>query len=628
MEMPELSSNEATKAPEEQTLAQAATEQESHAAETDIDPEAQAEAEMTEAIEEQQADEAPATKASLLERAKALLEKDPDELYRDEITRLRQQFGAIRKIEIEADRAKWAEEGNAPEDFVVAADPEEAAFNETITAIRDKKNARAAEVEEARRKNLEQKNSIIEQIIALAEDTDNVNRTFQQYIDLQAAFNALGEVPPTEETSVWKRFQEARERYSDNLKINKELRDYDFKKNLEQKLLLIDDATALADDEDIITAFRRLQELHDKWRQIGPVAKELRDDIWARFKDASAVINKKYQAFFEERKEREAKNEAAKTALCEQIEALDFSALSSFTAWDQMTTQIIALQNEWKTLGYASRKVNNALFARFRQRCDDFFTAKAAYFKAVKEEYAANLARKTALAEEAEALKDSTEWRKTTDRLVEMQKEWKTIGAVPKKHSDAVWKRFQEACDYFFEQKKQATSGQRAEEQANLKAKREIIDALAAITDATPDDEALASLRRLQEAWQQTGHVPFREKDKINDAYRTLTSQLRRRLNLNETRARMDRFETSIKELEGDNAKLYRERDRLVRALEGRRADIRTYENNIGFLTSKSKTGESMLREFNQKIERLRDDIRQIEEKIRIIDSSIANEKK
>ena len=304
-------------------------------------------------------------------------------------------------------------------------------------------------MEEARRKNLEQKNSIIEQIIALAEDTDNVNRTFQQYIDLQAAFNALGEVPPTEETSVWKRFQEARERYSDNLKINKELRDYDFKKNLEQKLLLIDDATALADDEDIITAFRRLQELHDKWRQIGPVAKELRDDIWARFKDASAVINKKYQAFFEERKEREAKNEAAKTALCEQIEALDFSALSSFTAWDQMTTQIIALQNEWKTLGYASRKVNNALFARFRQRCDDFFTAKAAYFKAVKEEYAANLARKTALAEEAEALKDSTEWRKTTDRLVEMQKEWKTIGAVPKKHSDAVWKRFQEACDYF-----------------------------------------------------------------------------------------------------------------------------------------------------------------------------------
>ena len=623
MEMPELSSNEAAKAPEEQTLDQAATEQESQAAETDNDPEAQAEDEITEALEEQHPDEAPATKASLLERAKALLEKDPDEVYRDEITRLRQQFGAIRKIEIEADRAKWAEDGNAPEDFTVAPDNDETAFNETITAIRDKKNQRAAEVEEARRKNLEQKNSIIEQIIALAEDTDNVNRTFQQYIDLQAAFNALGEVPPTEETSVWKRFQEARERYSDNLKINKELRDYDFKKNLEQKLLLIDDATALASDEDIITAFRRLQELHDKWRQIGPVAKELRDDIWARFKDASAVINKKYQAFFEERKEREAKNEAAKTALCEQIEALDFSALASFTAWDQMTTQIIALQNQWKTLGYASRKVNNSLFARFRQRCDDFFTAKAAYFKAVKEEYAANLARKTALAEEAEALRDSTEWRKTTDRLVEMQKEWKTIGAVPKKHSDAVWRRFQEACDYFFEQKKQATSGQRAEEQANLKAKREILDALAAITDATPDDEALAALRQLQERWQQTGHVPFRDKDKVNDAYRTLTGELRRRLNLNETRARMDRFETSIKELEGDNARLYRERDRLVRALENRRADIRTYENNIGFLTSKSKTGESMLREFNQKIERLRDDIRQIEEKIRIIDSSL-----
>jgi len=625
MEMPELSNNEAKQAPGEQTLDQAATQPESQAAETQSDPEATAEMTVAEEKQQEAAAEEPVTKQSLMEHAKALLEKDPDEVFRDEITRLRQQFGALRKIEIESARTEWAEAGNAPEDFVLADDTEEAAFNEVIAAIRDKKNARAAEVEEARRKNLEEKNSIIAQIIALAEDTDNVNRTFQQYIDLQAQFNSLGEVPPTEETSVWKRFQEARERYSDNLKINKELRDYDFKKNLEQKLILIDEAVALAEDEDIIAAFRRLQELHDKWRQIGPVAKELRDDIWARFKDASAVINKKYQAFFEERKEREAKNEAAKTALCEQIEALDFSSLSSFSAWDQMTTQIIALQNEWRTLGYASKKVNNSLFARFRQRCDVFFAAKAAYFKAVKEEYAANLARKTALAEEAEALKDSTEWRKTTDRLVEMQKEWKTIGAVPKKHSDAVWKRFQEACDHFFEQKKQATSGQRAEEQANLKIKREIIDGLSAITAETPDDEAVALLRELQDRWQQTGHVPFREKDKINDAYRTLVAELRRRLNLNETRARMDRFESSIKELEGDNAKLYRERDRLVRALENRRNDIRTYENNIGFLTSKSKTGESMLREFTQKIERLKEDIRQIEEKIRIIDSSLRN---
>lgn len=589
------------------------------------DPEAAVEEEVTEAIEEEDVENprvAP-TKESLIAAAKEMLEVDASEIQRDALTHIRQQFNNLRKAEIEAARDQWAADGNAPEDFVLAEDADEVCFNELVAQIREKKNAWNAAQEAERQENLVKKNEIIEKITALADDTDNVNRTFPLYRQLQDAFNAIGPVPPTEETSVWKRFQEAREKYSDNLKINKELRDYDFKKNLDSKNLLVSEAEKLADEEDVILAFRRLQELHDKWRQIGPVAKELRDDIWAKFKDASAVVNKKYQAFFEERKAREQKNELAKTELCERIEAIDLTSVDSFAEWDRLTNEVIALQNEWKTFGFASRKVNNALFARFRARCDEFFAKKAAYFKEVKEQYAANLARKIALVERAEALKDSTDWRKTTDELVVMQKEWKSIGAVPKRHSDAIWKRFLAACDAFFDNKKSATSSQRSEEQANLKAKNEIIAGIQGIGEDLPDNEAAEMLRELQERWQAIGHVPYRDKDKVNDAYREAVGAVRRRINKNESRARMDRFESNLAQMGSDQQKLYRERDRLVRAIETRRNELRTYENNLGFLTSKSKSGESMVNEFRRKIDRLKEDIASIKEKIDILDSKL-----
>lgn len=632
MEMRDPSALVTAESHEEQNLNQPVKEAEAEViTDTDetiqADPEAEAEVEMTDAIEENAeipaAVQHPLTKQQVIEAAKELLEKDPAEIQREAITRIRQQYNNLRKAEVEDARTLWCEQGNPPEDFVLVDDSDEAEFIEIVNQIRDKKNAWAEQKERERLDNLKTKMEIIDQINALAEDTDNVNRTNPLFRELQDKFNATGEVPPTEETSVWKKFQDARERYYDNLKINRELRDYDFKKNLDSKNLLLAEAVALDSEPDVITAFRRLQELHDKWRQIGPVAKEIREELWAKFKDASAVVNKKYQAFFEERKAREAHNEEAKNALCEKIEALDFSALKSFADWDAMTAQVIALQNEWKTIGYAARKANNVLFSRFRKSCDEFFTAKAAYFKTVKEEYNANLAKKTALAERAEALKDSTEWRKTTDELVAMQKEWKTIGAVPKRYSDAVWRRFLAACDYFFDKKKEATSGQRSAEQANLKTKKEIIDALKAIDADMEADEAISRLRQLQDRWQQTGHVPFRDKDKINDAYRAAVNALRSRLNLRESRARIDRFEASVSQLEGDQQKLYRERDRLARALEGRRNEIRTYENNIGFLTSKSKTGESMVNEMRGKIERLKADIDQIKEKIDIIDAKL-----
>ncbi len=596
--------------------------------EPQIDPEAQAEDLVTEAEDQEQLEQATEqaaeqelTKAEIIARAKELLEKDGSEVAREAVGALRHRFESIRKQEIENARTLWAEEGNAPADFQLAPDAEEEEFASVLAALKAKREQWLQARMQEQQENLAAKNAIIDKIIALAEDTDNVNRTFPEYRELQEQFNSIGRVPDTEETDLWKRFQEARERYSDNLKINKELRDYDFKKNLDAKLALVDQALALAGETDIIASFRALQQLHEKWRQIGPVAKELREELWQKFQEASAVIRKQYQAHFEERKAREAANEGAKNALCDELEAVDFSTADSFTAWDELTARVLDIQMRWKAIGFASRKVNNAIFARFRELCDAFFNAKAEYYKKVKEGYAANLAAKTALVEEAEALQESTDWRAATDRFLEMQKQWRTIGAVPKKHSEGIWKRFLAACDHFFDAKKKATSGKRTQEQENLKAKQEIISAITAITGDSQED--LDRLRQLQDQWQQTGFVPFREKDKVNEAYREAVGTVRRRFNNKERKAGIERFETNISAIEGDAQKLMRERDRLLRAREARRNEIRTYENNIGFLTSKSATGRSLVNDFNRKIERLKADISQIDEKIALIDGKL-----
>lgn len=349
----------------------------------------------------------------------------------------------------------------------------------------------------------------------------------------------------------------------------------------------------------------------------------MREEIWNKFKEASAEINKRYQAHFEARKAREAENEAGKTAICEQLESIDFATLKSFAAWDAATKVVMELQEKWRSYGFASRKMNKALFARFRELCDKFFSAKAEYFQTTREELANNLARKTALAERAEALRDSTDWKKTTDELVALQKEWKTIGTVAKKYSDAVWKRFQQACDAFFEAKKKAGNGARREEQDNLRAKREIIAELDKINLEGVRDEAIARLRELQDQWKAIGHVPFREKDKVYEAFRNKVVELRESLDMRRNRDRMERFSNDLSGLEGDQQKLYRERERLTRALESRRQELRTYENNLGFLSSKSKSGDSMLREFERKAERLRADIADLQEKIKLINGKL-----
>ncbi len=588
----------------------------------DAAAEAAVEMEMTEAMEQEAADEAvaqsrPSTPEDVIAAACDVLAREAADIAGDDVRRLRSLWNALRPAAAADNAAADTAAAEPDAETVAAAVKQEEMFAAILAQIRDKKAAWTAEQEAVRAANLERKNAIIEEITALADDTDNVNRTFPRYRELQDEFNAIGDVEPTEETGVWKRFQDARERYSDNLKINKELRDYDFKKNLDSKTLLLEEAEALAAEDDVITAYRRLQELHNKWRRIGPVAKELRDEIWDKFKAASATVNKRYQAYFEERKAREAEAEAAKEALCEQVEAIDTAALNGFSAWDKATATIQELQAKWKELGYASRRANRDLFGRFRAACDKFFAAKAEYFRNTREQLAANLAAKTALADEAEALKDSKEWSKAGARFVAMQQEWRATGPVAKRHSDALWRRFMDACNYFFDQKKKAGTGRRNEENANLAAKRALVDRLNALSSDTPRAELLAAIKEIQDEWQTIGHVPFREKDKVYEQYRARLDELRDGISGARRRERREQFAGAVARMEGDSAD--RERDRLARVAEAKRAELRTLENNLGFLNAKSKSGNSLVRDFERKIERLREDIAEITEKMKML---------
>ncbi|MDE6360151.1 MAG: DUF349 domain-containing protein [Muribaculaceae bacterium] len=571
---------------------------------------------------DRQAEEEIKTKEDVMARLTKLAVDETVEISRDEIAHLKQRFYAIRKLEQEAELAAHLAEGKEADSFIPALDPAEEEFKTMMNTVRERKAALAAAEEEERNRNLTRKLALIEELNTISADTDNVNRAFPRVKEIQSEFKEIGEVPATEATDLWKNYQGAVEQFYDQLKVNKDLRDYDFRKNLELKTLLCEEAEKLNDEEDIVLAFKRLQNLHDEWRQTGPVAKEVREEIWARFKDASTLVNKKYQGFFEERKARELENEKAKTEICERVEALDFSQLKTYAAWDEMTKQILAAQEEWKKLGFASRKANNALFTRFRSVCDKFFTLKAEHYREMKEELAANLARKTALCEKAEALKDSTDWKKTADELVRLQKEWKTIGTVPKKHSDNIWHRFQAACDSFFESRKANLSESRAAEQVNLKAKREVIAALKEIPLDSNRAEMMPKVKELQAKWQTIGHVPMREKDKLYDEYRAACDALYNRLGRD--RGGRSRFEDVINEMGADEQKLYRERERILRAFEIKRNELKTYENNLGFLSSKSKSGDSMVREMERRIQRIKDDLASIEEKIKLIDSKLA----
>lgn len=565
------------------------------------------------------------SREEIVARVKELVDQ-PVESVKDEIDSLKQNYYKLRKNEVEEARRKFEEETGDTSGFTPEPDEYEEALKGLLNVFKEKKAKLLEQQEKVKEENLLRKKSILEEIKKIIEDSDNINKHYNDFQQLQQAFKEITDVPASAVNELWKNYQLYVEHFYDLLKINKELRDYDFKKNLDLKLAICESAEALAKNDDVVAAFKSLQTLHDEWRAIGPVAKELREDLWNRFKAASTVINKAHQQHFEILKADEQKNEAAKIAICEEIEAIDMTALKSFSAWDEKTKDIIALQERWKGIGFASRKVNNALFERFRKTCDEFFKQKAEYFKRVKDEMSLNLEKKKALCEKAEALKDSTDWKNTTDQMIAIQKEWKTIGPVAKKYSDAVWTRFIAACDYFFEQKNKQTASVRQVEQENLLLKKAVIEKLNALDEAMAPTEAVALVKTLMAEWNQIGHVPFKEKDKIYKSYQAALDKHFKRLNMNETKNRLNSFTSAVQQMaSSDQAqnKLYRERERLMRSYEHVKAELQTYENNMGFLNISSKSGGGMLKEMERKMQKLKDEMQLIAQKIELIDENL-----
>lgn len=550
------------------------------------------------------------------------LAQQPVNEVKEDVVRVRVAFAAIRKEELAKEKEAFIAKGNEEAAFAPAADELEELFKSLYAEIKEKRAAYNAAQDALKAENLAKKREIISKINEIAEDADNVNRQYSTVQQLQQDFKAIGEVPSENDTEVWKSYQVAVERFYDLLKMNKELRDYDFKKNLEQKQALCAEAEALDEEADIVDAFKKLQQLHTSWREIGPVSKEIREELWTRFKNASAVINKKYQSFFEERKANEKKNAEGKEALCVKIEAISTDNLKTYAAWDEATKAIIGLQEEWKKLGFASRKVNTELFARFRKSCDEFFAKKAEFFKRMKDELAANLVKKIELCEKAEALKDSTEWKKTTDALIALQKEWKTVGPVVKKHSDAVWKRFIAACDAFFEEKKKQNVNVHSVEHENLKQKKDIIAQINSILENKETEDAPNKVRELMKKWQEVGHVPYKEKDKVYAEYKAAIDKAFEQLDMKAKKARMANFANSINQM-SDTGKVYHERERLVRAYEMKSQELKTYENNLGFFNAQSKSGNSLVKEMERKIANIKEEIAMLEQKIKLIDEKI-----
>ena len=558
------------------------------------------------------------TKSELVEMMRTVAAR-PIEEVKDEVQAIKAAFFALRREETAQEKEAFLANGNEESDFTPKEDADENDLKELLNVLKERRTEYNAAQEANREANLEKKRQIIVLINEIANDPDNINRQFNRVKQLQQEFKDAGEVPATADTEIWKEFQRATERFYDVLKMNKELRDYDFKKNLELKQQLCEEAEALDEETDIVAAFRKLQELHNNWREIGPVAKELREELWARFKAASSAINKKYQTFFEDRKSKEKENADAKTELCEKIEQISTDNLKTYAQWDEVTKQIIALQEDWKKLGYASRKANAALFARFRKSCDEFFAKKAEFYKNMKEELSSNLAKKIDLCERAEALMDSTDWKEATDKFVEMQKEWKTIGPVVKKYSDNVWKRFIAACDHFFEEKKKQNVNVHAVEHDNLKAKKEVIANLKATIEEAAEDAA-QTVRDLMDRWQEIGHVPFKEKDKIYAQYRELVDKAFETLNMRGSRPRGGDGSRGPR-LSGGDRNLS-ERDRLVRTYEQRMSELKTFENNMGFLTANTKSGNSLVQEMERRIAKLKEEIAELEQKIKELDNA------
>ena len=559
------------------------------------------------------------TKQEVVERLKEIAASD-EAPAKDEIDLLKTVFYKLHIAEREARLKEYIDGGGNPETYQVVPDQDEETFKAQMAVIREKRAQIMQQQEAEKQANLEKKLEIIEKIKAMATSPDEAGKSYNEFKELQQQWKDIKNVPADKANELWRNYQLYVEQFYDLLKLNSEAREYDFKKNLEMKTKLCEAAEKLADEEDVISAFHQLQELHQQYREIGPVAKELREEVWARFKAASTVINKRHQQHFEDLRAKEEENLARKTALCEKVEELGKAENKGAADWEKRSKEIIDIQNEWKTIGFAPQKMNVKIFERFRAACDDFFGRKAEYFKALKVTFSENIEKKKALVEKAQALADSTDWKATSDKLIALQKEWKTVGMVPKKLGDQLWQEFLGACNKFFEARNAAGAGQRNEEHANLEKKKGIIEQLKALAENTAE-ATKEKVQALTEEYNKVGHVPYKEKDKLYEAYHEVLDRIYKELNISTKRRRLNDFKANIKNVakRGEEA-LDNERGRLARRFEQLKQEIQTYENNLGFLNASSKKGNSLIDEMNRKVQHLRDDLELVRQKIKAID--------
>ena len=559
------------------------------------------------------------SKEEILRRATEIVAENetPD---KEEIDNLKTTFYKLHIAERDAEQKAYLENGGDPEAYQVSPDPVEDAFKAQMGVIKERRAKLFLEQEQEKQENLQKKTEIIEKIKAMATSPDEANKSYQAFKELQQQWKEIKAVPAEKANELWRNYQLYVEQYYDLLKLNNEAREYDFKKNLELKEKLCENAERLADEKDIISAFHQLQELHQEYREIGPVSKELREQIWARFKAASTVINKRHQQHFEEMRASEEENLEKKTALCEKVENIVAAENKGAADWEKRTKEIIDIQAEWKTIGFAPQKMNVKIFERFRTACDVFFSRKADFFKAMKEKYAQNAERKKELVEKARQLSDSTDWKSTADKLIALQKEWKTIGMVPRKLGDKLWNDFITACNHFFEARNAAHAGTRGEERENLSKKKAVIAKLKEMMGTTPDNAA-ETIKQLIEEYNAIGHVPFNEKDKVYAHFHDTVDKLYKELNISVASQKLDDFKSNLKNLAKKGADVVdNERGKLMRRYEALKSEIQTYENNLGFLTAKSKKGNSLVDEMNRKVERLKDDMELVRQKIKAID--------
>lgn len=564
------------------------------------------------------------SKEEILEKLTGLVDAAAD-ATRNEVEALKQAYYKIHRNEVDELKKTFLEEGGEEKDFVAPDDETESKIKELLAVYKEKRAAIIAEEERVKAANYALKLQLIDQLKALTESQEEFNKLYNDFKDIQQRWKEVKAVPQEHANELWKNYQIYSEKFYDIIKINNQFRDYDFKKNLELKTSLCETVEKLESEADVVSAFHQLQKLHQQWREIGPVAKELREELWTRFKNASTVVNKRHQEHFEGLKAKEQENLDAKTAICEEIEQIDFSLLKSFKDWEEKNRVVIALQEKWKTIGFAPKKSNVKIFERFRAACDVYFNCKGEYYKTIKEEMENNLELKKALCEKAEALKDSTEWKSTSEKMIALQKEWKTVGSVARKHSDAIWKRFISACDYFFEQKGKNTSSQKSVEHTNLATKKALIEKIAAISE-TDHNEAIATLKGLMAEWNTIGHVPFKEKDKVYKEYHEAVDKQFDRLKVDQNDRKMQTYRSNLSDInssERGKGKLYGEREKLMRMFERMKNELQTYENNIGFLSVSSKGGGGLVKEMERKIEKLKDEMNLIIKKIDAIDENL-----